>query len=120
MFNRLNIVPRVAAALARSVGAAILTLMILLAVWHATRPVPAAAQPPCGAHAEIVKQLGDRFAEHPIATGLSSEGAVMQVFASKDGLTWSLVATRPDGTSCLVASGESLQLLKITVRGSDA
>lgn len=120
MFNKFNIVPRVAAALARSIGAAILTLMILLAVWQATRPAPAAAQPPCGAHAEIAKQLGDRFAERPIATGLSSEGAVMQVFASRDGLTWTLVATRPDGTSCLIVSGESLQLLKIAIRGRDA
>lgn len=115
-----NVLNRAATVLARSVGAVILILVIAVAAENVARPTPAIAQTACGAHADIVKQLGDRYRERPIAAGLSSQGAIMEVFASKEGSTWTLVLTRPDGVSCLVATGESLQLLKLTKGGFDA
>lgn len=40
------------------------------------------------------------------ATGLASAGQVVEVFASETTGTWTITVTRPDGTACLVATGE--------------
>ena len=73
---------------------------------------PAVAQAPsdalqsaCQTHDEIMQMLNQKFAETPTALGLQSNGHVIQVFASKDGTTWTVVTTRPDGVSCIVALG---------------
>jgi hypothetical protein len=34
-------------------------------------------------------------------------GRLLEVFATGSGSTWTIVMTRPDGTSCVVASGEA-------------
>ena len=62
-------------------------------------------QPACQTHDEIMQMLDQKFAETPTALGLQSNGHLIQVFASKDGMTWTIVTTRPDGVSCIVALG---------------
>src|SRR5919106_1689369 len=59
--------------------------------------------------AEITKQLEQRYAEAPVSLGLSSAGRLVQVFSTEDGATWTLVLTRPDGLSCIVATGKYWQ-----------
>tara|TARA_Y100000031_G_C8177535_1_gene364822 strand:+ start:176 stop:370 length:195 start_codon:yes stop_codon:yes gene_type:complete len=39
---------------------------------------------------------------------LASSGAVLEVLASKGG-TWTILVTQPNGTSCVVATGEAWQ-----------
>ena len=60
----------------------------------------------CAQHDQVVKWLLKDYAEVPISIGLSSSGAVLEVFASPGGDTWTIVVTMPNGTSCLVANGE--------------
>jgi hypothetical protein len=60
----------------------------------------------CQTHAKIMEMLNERFTEVPAALGLQSNGHVIQVFASRDGTTWTIVSTRPDGLSCIVALGQ--------------
>ena len=62
-------------------------------------------------HAEIEQMLDQKFAEIPAALGLQSNGHLVQVYASKDGATWTIVTTRPDGVSCIVAAGKSWESL---------
>ena len=55
--------------------------------------------------------LEDKFAEVPVSLGLQADGKVIQVFASEQSGTWSMVATTPAGLSCIVAVGEAWQML---------
>lgn len=67
---------------------------------------PAHAQLVCGEHPEVVKNLGQKYSEKPVSMGLGNNGSMIEIFASKKG-TFTIVVTRPDGKSCLVATGES-------------
>jgi hypothetical protein len=68
----------------------------------------AVQQMPCAARAEVVKMLREHFGESPIARGTAHTGATAEVFLGPKG-TWSIVATAPNGMSCMVGSGENWQ-----------
>ena len=57
--------------------------------------------------AHVVEQLGARYAEAQAAVGVTADGGVIEVFTTDSGSTWTLVLTRPDGTSRIIAAGES-------------
>ena len=61
---------------------------------------------PCAERNDVVRVLREGFGEHPVAHGLASTGVVAEVFSSTKG-TWTIVATAPDGTSCMIGAGES-------------
>ncbi len=67
-----------------------------------------AQQRPCGQRSDVVRMLRERFGEAPIAHGLANTGAVAEVFISSKG-SWTIVATSPNGLTCMVGSGESWQ-----------
>ena len=61
---------------------------------------------PCGVRDEVVKQLADQFGETQREVGLVPQrDVVMELFASGDGQTWTLMLSFPNGKSCLFASG---------------
>ena len=64
----------------------------------------------------VVEQLAERYAETPVELGITSEGAVLELFITPGGATWTMVVTLPNGLSHVVATGESwikrLQLVK--------
>ncbi|MHA1566342.1 MAG: hypothetical protein ACTSX7_13600 [Alphaproteobacteria bacterium] len=57
--------------------------------------------------ADVVKLLGDRYAEVPVSMGLAQNGGVVEVFTTRDGATWTIVLTMPNGRSRVIGSGES-------------
>lgn len=67
---------------------------------------PASAQAACAPHAEVTKQLASGHSENPVGIGLASNGAVVEVFSSSDGSSWTIIMTMPNGMSCLVTAGE--------------
>ena len=72
---------------------------------------------PCHNATEIAKQLSNKYDEAPVAFGLQSNGNLLQVYASEDKGTWTVVSTSPAGMSCIVAAGkrwESLPYIKTT------
>lgn len=71
----------------------------------------AAAQVPgnCGPHTEVIKALADKFGESQSATALTNSGGLIEVLTANDGSTWSIVVSRPDGLSCIVAVGQHWQ-----------
>jgi len=76
---------------------------------------PAAMHMPCHNANEIAKQLSSRYDESPVAFGLQANGNLLQVYASAEKNTWTVVSTTPNGLSCVVAAGrswESLPLIK--------
>ena len=64
----------------------------------------AAAQSICVDRGVALRQLQQRYGESPTALGLASNGNVVELFTSKTG-SWTIIVTRPSGTSCVVASG---------------
>lgn len=70
-----------------------------------------AQEAPCPGYTELAQQLERQYAEVPVSLGLSSAGKVLQVFSTADGATWTMVLTKPDGSSCVVAAGEHWEIL---------
>lgn len=62
----------------------------------------------CGAREALLKQLAKEYQEAPIGVGLASNGAVVELLVSTGG-TWTLMVTRPNGTTCLIGTGEAWQ-----------
>ena len=75
-------------------------------------------QPACHTDVEI-KPVADGAVRRRSRrrSGLQSNGALIQVFASKDGMTWTIISTRPDGVSCIVALGQHWEALQAHAMG---
>ena len=63
-------------------------------------------QPGCGQRDRMVKHLETTYGEVRQGGGLQSATGLMELYVS-DGGSWTLLLTRPDGTSCPVAVGEA-------------
>ena len=72
---------------------------------------PAGTRMPCHNATEIAKQLSSKYDEAPVAFGLQSNGNLLQVYASEDKNTWTVVSTTPNGMSCIVAAGKRWESL---------
>ena len=72
---------------------------------------PATAQAICGPHGEVVKKLEGDFKEARAGLGLAGNGGLVELFVSEKG-GWSVLVTRPDGQTCLVAAGENWEIVK--------
>lgn len=78
----------------------------LIALALAVLPVGgAAAQTPCAPHERVTAGLEGRFAERPVAMALGDDGRLVELFTAPDGRTWTLLATTPEGLSCMLATG---------------
>ena len=85
--------------------------IMLASVLAGTLASSAAAQMVCSERDKFLKHLGDGYAEAPIAMGLASNGTVLEVLASTKG-TWTIILTKPNGLSCVVASGEAWEAIE--------
>jgi len=65
----------------------------------------------CAEHAMVVERLADGYGESRQSIGIAANNTVVEVFASIETGTWTIVVTQPGGPTCLVASGEAYQVL---------
>ncbi len=72
---------------------------------------PATAQAVCGPHGEVVKKLEGDFKEARAGLGLAGNGGLVELYVSEKG-GWSVLVTRPNGMTCLVAAGENWEIVK--------
>ncbi len=70
-----------------------------------------AQQQACADRAAITKRLGTKYFERPVATGVANNGGLLEVLSAKDGSTWSIIVTAPDGKACMFAVGEHWEML---------
>ncbi len=85
---------------------AITSLVVAALAAPANAEVQQASGVPCGVRTEIVQKLADQFGETQREIGrLPQRDVVLELFASGDGVTWTLMLSYPDGRSCLFASG---------------
>lgn len=80
--------------------------IIILAAVATALALPATAQTVCGEREKFIDHLSSSYKEAPAAIGLASNGNVLEVLTSHGG-TWTIIVTRPNGMSCVVASGEA-------------
>ena len=91
-------------------------------IFASLNAVPASAQSvqqgivPCAERGEIIQELSTKFSEAPVSMGLTNNGAVLEMFVSKD-RTFTVVVTHPTGISCLIASGGNWESLKADLVG---
>lgn len=67
----------------------------------------AAEQQPCGPRDEIVASLTADFGEKPKAMGLQQGESLMEIFASEQTGSFTVLQTDPEGRSCVVAMGSN-------------
>ncbi|WP_066710909.1 hypothetical protein [Celeribacter ethanolicus] len=72
---------------------------------------PALAQDNCAARDQVLDRLAQTYGETRQSIGLTPNNGVVEVFASEATGTWTILFTRPDGLSCLIASGQAYETL---------
>jgi len=66
---------------------------------------PAQAQVACAKRTQITSRLTERFGETPVGIGLSSATQIIEVWASEQTQTWTILLTDTHDRSCVIASG---------------
>lgn len=70
----------------------------------AAQAPPAHAQT-CAPRASVVERLNIQFKETLTAQGLQNGNALIEIFASKDTGSFTVLMTNPNGVSCVVSTG---------------
>jgi hypothetical protein len=73
----------------------------------------------CAARDTVMAHLTDTYGETRRGIGLAGQGAVMEVFAADATGTWTILMTLPNGTSCMIASGQGYEAVmdKLPAKG---
>ncbi len=67
---------------------------------------------PCHDYKALVTALDKRYGEAPVSLGMQNNGHALQVFASAESGSWTVLSIAPDGTGCIVAAGRHWQTRK--------
>lgn len=94
-----------------------LIVLALAGIAFASLSASAEEKRPCGNRAAIVKKLDAKFQESGQARGLASETQIVEVFVSP-AKTWTMLVSYPNGTSCIMASGQAWHQLPVTLAGN--
>lgn len=63
----------------------------------------------CAQRGAVVERLKDRYGETVQSMGLAQNNGLVELFASTDSGTWTIVITLPNGMTCLVAAGSAYE-----------
>ena len=78
----------------------------------------AGTQMVCGKRADMVRQLGERYGETRRSMGLAAGRGVVELYASEETGSWTILITSPQGTACMMAAGQAFQIDPVTAAGS--
>lgn len=85
-----------------------MTVRLILATLAFTLLTPGVGQASvCAERDSMISKLKDKYGEAERGMGLSGSEAVIEVWSSEKTGTFTIVMTRPDGMSCVVAAGDS-------------
>lgn len=65
----------------------------------------------CGPRDDVVSVLSERYGETRRSIGIGSNNRMMEVYASEETGTWTILVTFTDGTACLMAAGRAFEAL---------
>ena len=74
--------------------------------------------PSCTDRESAVSHLAQKYREKPVALGLASNGGIIEVLTNDAGSIWSIIVTMPDGTACMIATGEHWEPVQALKAGS--
>ena len=82
---------------------------------------PAIAQN-CAPRERVLERLAQSYGETRQSVGLGANNAMVEVYASQDSGTWTIIVTTAEGLTCLVASGQAFETLAeaLPAKGKDA
>ena len=72
----------------------------------------------CAARDRLAKQLQVEFSELPTGVGVTPAGTLIELWKAVGGETWTLMVSLPNGTSCIVGSGNNW--MPMTSKGASA
>ena len=81
------------------------TLFAITVAAAVTGAAAAQAQTSCAPRDSVMERLQTKFGETLAAGGLQSRQQVLEVWASQDTGTWTVLMTHANGLTCVVASG---------------
>ena len=84
-------------------------MRLLLALAAALAASSAHAQSNCALRETVVGKLADKYGERQVGAGVQTAANMFEVWASDTTGTWTILLTRSDGVSCIMASGTSWQ-----------
>ena len=79
----------------------------------------AEARTVCAPRQQLVDGVARSHGERPVALGLAANGTMFEVLASAAG-SWTAIVTRPQGRSCVVATGEAWEAVAPPAAPEDA
>ena len=65
----------------------------------------------CERRDAVLDYLSTKYAEAPVALGVTKNGSLVEVLTSGAGATFTIIVTRTDGTTCMVAAGRGWESL---------
>lgn len=74
-----------------------------------TACAPAHAQNACGDRESVVDRLAEGYGETRRSIGLAPNNAVLEMFASLETGTWTIIVTQASGLTCVVATGQAYE-----------
>ncbi len=63
----------------------------------------------CAPRDTVIAHLSEKYGETRRSIGLAGQGAVMEMHAASDTGTWTITMTLPNGTTCMIASGQGYE-----------
>lgn len=78
-----------------------------------------AQQGRCAQRDGIVTRLSEKYGETRRSIGLGTNNTMVEVFASGDTGSWTILVTDAQGVSCLVASGQAFETLAEAIPAPD-
>ncbi len=79
--------------------------LTLLTALIALYGAPATAQMACGERTGVVAKLDSKYGETQRGRGLAGPGAIVELWASCQSGTWTILQTAPTGITCVLFSG---------------
>ena len=70
----------------------------------------AQAQMPCGKRDGMVRLLSEKYGETRRSMGLAEGRGMVELYASEETGSWTILITSPQGTTCMMAAGQAFQV----------
>ncbi|AVO36582.1 hypothetical protein [Pukyongiella litopenaei] len=87
-------------------------VLLSAATLAASTAMPAAAQSTsCEIRERMLMNLARNYGETRQSIGLDGSGSLMELFASRETGTWTIIKTLPNGLTCMIGSGESFETI---------
>lgn len=91
----------------------IFTLALVLGAAALAPPLHAQGMPPCFMRDHLIANLSESYDEVLTGAGLRSPQQLLELWSSPESGTFTIFVTRPDGVSCVLASGMDWQLMPV-------